>query len=86
MWWIEITDLKNKKAIYLEMSEEKCKALYQFISANTPDVPFSYGYINNQGGLISMAGGGMERQFRRKYLTNNSKPLKHVENFTFRRE
>lgn len=81
MWWIEITDLKNKKAIYLEMSEEKCKALYQFVSSISNCVPISYGYIENENELITVSGRNYELQYREKKIVGCKKPVSELEEF-----
>ncbi|QWC52734.1 hypothetical protein [Pectobacterium atrosepticum] len=82
MWWLEITDIKNRKAIYLELSKEKCEALYQFISSISSDVPISYGYIENENELITVSGRCYELQIERKQYSVAKKPASDLEEFS----
>ena len=81
MWWIEISDLKNRKAIYLELPEENCRALYRFISSISINIPLSFGYIGNDGELNCVGSTNIDSQYRKKSIFNGEKPELQVECF-----
>jgi len=81
MWWIEISDIKNRKAIYIELPEENCRALYSFISTMSKQIPVSFGFIGKDEELNCVGSTNIDFQYRKKPLFNGEKPIIQVECF-----
>lgn len=81
MWWIEISDTKNRKAIFIELPEENCRALYRFISSTSKNIPVSFGYIGNNGELNCIGSTNIDSQYRKKPMFDGERPELQIENF-----
>jgi len=81
MWWIEISDVKNRKAVYIELPEDNCRALYRFISSISKNIPVSFGYIGNNGGLNCVGSTNIDSQYRKKLIYDGERPEPQIEWF-----